>query len=137
MREKLSTHSIQTVDTRRLLEHVATVKALGPQVIRGLEHPVDVYTLVAADPQNALSSQQEPSFESPFIGRRQEHEQLREALRQAREGGGQLVAVSGHAGVGKSRLVEEFLAGVDRSECSVWRSHAGPFDSVNIETHSP
>ena len=45
-----------------------------------------------------------------FVGRRGELEQLRRAWDSAKEGHGQIVAVVGEAGVGKSRLVYEFKA---------------------------
>ena len=43
-----------------------------------------------------------------FVGRDAETEQLRKALEQARAGHGQVVAVVGEPGVGKSRLFYEF-----------------------------
>src|SRR5262249_56000124 len=43
-----------------------------------------------------------------FVGRDAEIEQIRRALALAREGRGQLVAIVGEPGVGKSRLVYEF-----------------------------
>jgi tetratricopeptide (TPR) repeat protein len=44
-----------------------------------------------------------------FVGRQQELAALHQALEQARAGHGQVVAVVGEAGVGKSRLVYEFV----------------------------
>ena len=49
-----------------------------------------------------------------LIGRGTELESLRQAYREAREGHGRLVLVEGEAGVGKSRLLDEFLAGLER-----------------------
>ena len=45
-----------------------------------------------------------------LIGRSQEQQELRSALQAARNGEGQLLLLSGEAGVGKTRLVEETLA---------------------------
>lgn len=44
-----------------------------------------------------------------FVGRDAEYARLAERLREATEGAGGAVAVTGEAGVGKTRLVEEFL----------------------------
>src|SRR5207302_597078 len=44
-----------------------------------------------------------------FVGRDAEVDQLREALEQAAGGRGQIVAVLGEPGVGKSRLIYEFM----------------------------
>jgi DNA-binding NtrC family response regulator/tetratricopeptide (TPR) repeat protein len=46
---------------------------------------------------------------TPFVGRDRELEQLADALEQARRRHGQVVAVVGEAGVGKSRLFWEFM----------------------------
>ena len=46
---------------------------------------------------------------SPFVGRQAELETLRQALTRAGAGQGQVVALLGEPGVGKSRLVYEFL----------------------------
>ena len=46
---------------------------------------------------------------SPFVGRQPELETLQQALARARAGQGQVVALLGEPGVGKSRLVYEFL----------------------------
>jgi tetratricopeptide (TPR) repeat protein/MoxR-like ATPase len=46
---------------------------------------------------------------TPFVGRRRELEQFAQALTQAQSGHGQVVAVVGEAGVGKSRLFWEFI----------------------------
>ncbi|MET8154737.1 AAA family ATPase [Sphaerisporangium sp. NPDC005289] len=52
-----------------------------------------------------------PSASRPFAGRDREVAVLREAAAAAREGGGGVILVSGPPGMGKSRLVEEALAG--------------------------
>ena len=46
---------------------------------------------------------------SPFVGRQPELEALQQALARAGAGQGQVVALLGEPGVGKSRLVYEFL----------------------------
>lgn len=45
----------------------------------------------------------------PFVGRQHEWEQLTAALAKARSGSGRVVLIMGEAGVGKTRLGEEFL----------------------------
>lgn len=48
-------------------------------------------------------------FESPFVGREREFAHLRALLREVRGGTAQAVFVTGEAGVGKTRLVDEVL----------------------------
>ncbi|MBI3799558.1 MAG: AAA family ATPase, partial [Deltaproteobacteria bacterium] len=52
------------------------------------------------------------------VGRQNELAQMRQALAQAKEGHGQIVAVAGEPGVGKSRLCYEFKL-VSQSDCLV------------------
>ncbi|MFN8495836.1 MAG: ATP-binding protein [Caldilineaceae bacterium] len=52
-----------------------------------------------------------------LVGRQEEMTKLHAALTQAQQGDGQIVAIVGSAGVGKSRLVEELKLMVDR----VWK----------------
>jgi DNA-binding CsgD family transcriptional regulator len=62
----------------------------------------------------------------PLVGRHAELERLNEAFSRARLGNGALVLIAGEAGVGKSRLAEEF---VQRARAAVlWgkASHAAP-----------
>ncbi len=56
---------------------------------------------------------------APFVGRAPELARLRAAWRQASDGRPSLVFVTGDSGIGKSRLVEEFVRGLRRGEGSV------------------
>jgi predicted ATPase len=59
---------------------------------------------------------------SPFVGRQPELEALQQALTQAGAGHGQVVALIGEPGVGKSRLVYEFLHSYHTQGCLVLES---------------
>jgi DNA-binding CsgD family transcriptional regulator len=50
---------------------------------------------------------------TPLVGREDEQAQLAQAIERAREGGGGLLLLGGEAGVGKTRLAAEALAGAD------------------------
>jgi predicted ATPase len=50
---------------------------------------------------------------SPFLGRARELSRLRDAWRASAAGRAQLVLVSGEAGIGKTRLVDELRMHVD------------------------
>jgi serine/threonine protein kinase/tetratricopeptide (TPR) repeat protein len=56
---------------------------------------------------------------TPLIGRDDELRSLRESWDRAREGAGAIALVEGEAGVGKSRLVDEFLRGIGENESHV------------------
>ncbi|MBI4589416.1 MAG: alpha/beta fold hydrolase [Candidatus Rokubacteria bacterium] len=97
-----------TAGTLRLAENYVRVKPLGPIAVKGLPAPTEVYELTGAGPVRARFQAAAARGLSRFVGRDAELEQLRRALEQAREGHGQVVAVVGEAGVGKSRLFFEF-----------------------------
>jgi class 3 adenylate cyclase/tetratricopeptide (TPR) repeat protein len=92
-----------------LAEGFVQVSTLGPVPVKGLEAPVDVYELVGASGiQRRLQATAARGL-TRFVGRETEMEALSQALERARAGHGQVVACVGEAGVGKSRLVYEFL----------------------------
>src|SRR5262245_4640835 len=99
--------ALLTVDTLRLAEGFVTVRPLGPVPVKGLEAPVEVYELLGAGPLRSRLHAAAARGLTRFVGRETEMEQLRQALGRAASGHGQLLALVGEPGVGKSRLVWE------------------------------
>ena len=100
-----------TAATLRLVEGAVRVHALGPIPVKGLAEPLDVFELVGATPVHRRLQAAVARGLTHFVGRDQELAALTQALAQAGQGQGQLVALLGEAGVGKSRLVYEFIHG--------------------------
>jgi class 3 adenylate cyclase/tetratricopeptide (TPR) repeat protein len=96
-----------TAATLRLAEGYITVKPLGPVPVKGLPSPVEVYEVFGAGPRRSRLHAAAARGLSRFVGRDGELEQLHRALGLAGAGHGQVVALVGEAGVGKSRLVWE------------------------------
>src|SRR5262249_38456044 len=96
-----------TANTLRLAEGYVAVTPLGPIPVKGLEAPLEVYELTGAGPRRSRLHVASRRGLTRFVGREAELEQLRQALGRAAEGHGQLVALVGEPGVGKSRLVWE------------------------------
>jgi len=96
-----------TADTLRLAEGYVEVRSLGPVPVKGLDAPVEVYEIVAAGPLRSRLHAAAARGLTRFVGRETELEQLRRALGRAAISHGQVVAIVGEAGVGKSRLVWE------------------------------
>ncbi len=96
-----------TADTLRLAEGYIAVKPLGPVPVKGVDGPIEVYEMLGAGPMRSRLHAAATRGLSKFIGRDRELEQLREALRRSAAGHGQVVAIVGEPGVGKSRLVWE------------------------------
>ena len=92
-----------------LVEGFVQVKALGAMPVRGLRDPVEVYEVMGAGMVRSRLQAAAARGLTRFVGRQPEMETLQQALAQAQAGHGQLVALVGEAGVGKSRLVYEVV----------------------------
>jgi class 3 adenylate cyclase/tetratricopeptide (TPR) repeat protein len=100
--------TLMPADTLRLAEDYVQVKALGPRAVKGLEYPVEVYEIVGAGTVRSRMKAAAARGLTRFVGRDSELDLLRQALARAGAGHGQIVAVIGEPGVGKSRLYWEF-----------------------------
>ena len=93
-----------------LAEGYVEVDPLGAVPVKGIVAPVEVYEVKEAGPVRPRLQASAARGLTQFVGRDAEVEQLRAALEQAGRGSGQVVAVVGEPGVGKSRLFHEFIA---------------------------
>jgi class 3 adenylate cyclase/tetratricopeptide (TPR) repeat protein len=92
--------------THRLTRELFDYELLAPIRVKGKRGPVTVYRLLG-ERESAPGRWGLPGLESPLVGRRREFRLLRRRLRRLGGGDGQVVAVIGEAGIGKSRLVTE------------------------------
>jgi tetratricopeptide (TPR) repeat protein len=97
-----------TPETLLLAEGYVEVKSLGPLPVKGLAEAVEVYELTGAGTARTRLQAAALRGLTRFVGRDAEVEHLRRVLGQASAGDGQVVAIVGEAGVGKSRLTYEF-----------------------------
>src|SRR5262249_8251929 len=98
-----------TADTLQLVEGLVQVNALGRFPVKGLTQPVEVCELVWARTVRRRLQASVAKGLTRCVGGQTELETLGHAQEQAGVGHGQLVALVGEAGVGKSRLVYEFV----------------------------
>ena len=97
-----------STETFRLAEGYVLTKPLGERPIKGLAAPVKVYEIIGATTVHSRLHTAAARGLTRFVGRDSELDQLSQALERARSGHGQVVAVVGEPGVGKSRLYWEF-----------------------------
>ncbi len=95
--------------TARLVENDFRLTDLGPKAVKGVREPLGVYVLEGANTRFRTAHRR---LDTGLVGRHQELAMLEDALALAGEGQPQIVGVVGEAGVGKSRLCEEFCASV-------------------------
>src|SRR5712692_6849582 len=109
--EQLATpgNILLTAATLRLVEGLVRVTALGPVPVKGVAEPMEVFELRGATALRGRLQAAAARGLTRFVGRQTELEALSQALVRAGAGQGQVVAAVGEAGVGKSRLVYEFL----------------------------
>jgi class 3 adenylate cyclase/tetratricopeptide (TPR) repeat protein len=97
-----------TPETLTLAEGYVEVKSLGPVPVKGLADAVEVYEVTGAGPARTRLQAAARRGLTRFVGRDTELDQLRRAQQLAGDGHGQVAAIVGEAGVGKSRLGYEF-----------------------------
>jgi class 3 adenylate cyclase len=97
-----------TPSTLELVEGFVAVKPLGPVPVKGLAETVEVYEVTGAGLARTRLQAAARRGLTRFVGRDAELEQPRRAQQLAGDGHGQVAAVVGEAGVGKSRLTYEF-----------------------------
>jgi class 3 adenylate cyclase/tetratricopeptide (TPR) repeat protein len=101
--------TLLTAATLQLAEGFVAVTPQGPVPVKGLGEPVDVYELTGTGAARSRLQAAALRGLTRFVGRTTEMVQMQRALEQAQSGRGQIVALVGEPGVGKSRLVWEFL----------------------------
>lgn len=95
-----------SANTKRLLGSQFDCMLLGPREIKGFTEPVDVWLARGMEIGTSRFSSRRRGPMTPFVGRTEELELLRNRWRTIRQGEGRVVLISGEAGLGKSRLAE-------------------------------
>jgi class 3 adenylate cyclase/predicted ATPase len=92
--------------TFRLVQGYFTYDELGMHALKGVAAPVQVYRILGERAAQSRLDVGSVTGLTPLVGRDAEMTLLLERWAQSREGMGQVVLLSGEAGIGKSRLVE-------------------------------
>jgi class 3 adenylate cyclase/tetratricopeptide (TPR) repeat protein len=113
-----------TAITRIFADDAIQVNPLGPLPIKGLAEQMEVFELVGVGPARSRWQSFATRSLTRFVGRHAEFEVLRRALDRAGTGHGQVVAVIGEPGVGKTRLCYELIQSPRARGWLVVESHA-------------
>jgi class 3 adenylate cyclase/predicted ATPase len=95
-----------SADTSRLVEGYFTVEDLGRHMLKGVATPLQVYRVLRHSGAQSRLDVAGPRGLTPLVGREQEVGLLLERWHWVKAGQGQVVLLSGEAGIGKSRLVQ-------------------------------
>jgi class 3 adenylate cyclase/tetratricopeptide (TPR) repeat protein len=97
---------IIAASTRQIIGDLFVLEALAPQVVKGFAEPVVAYQVLGERRGVSRFEATRRHHKGVFVGRSQEVGLLLDRWELAQRGEGQLVMVSGEAGIGKSRITD-------------------------------
>jgi predicted ATPase len=125
--------------TSRLVHGYFTCQALGTHTIKGLETPVHVSQVLGESAAQSRLDVAATRGLTPLVGREEEVGLLLWRWAQSQDGLGQVVLLSGEAGIGKSRLVQvvkERLADTPHTwlecRCSPYYQHTALYPIIDL-----
>jgi DNA-binding winged helix-turn-helix (wHTH) protein/predicted ATPase len=95
--------------TRRLLGNLFELQHLESRRFKGVSQPLLAWLVHRANPVENRFEALRTTALTPLVGREEEMDQLQRRWARAKAGAGQVVLISGEAGIGKSRLTAELL----------------------------
>ncbi len=129
--------------TRRLLGDLFELRALGAQSLKGIAEPVPAFAVLGERALESRFAARQGGGVAPLVGRDQELGLLLERWRQARSSEGQVVLLSGEAGIGKSRITEALVEAAAaephfllRYQCSPYHADSALYPAIQHLTHA-
>jgi class 3 adenylate cyclase/predicted ATPase len=113
--------------TRQLAGDLFLLQELGARAFKGIPEPTLAFAVLAERAIESRFTARRGSRLTPLIGRDQELALLIERWRQAKAGEGQIVLLSGEAGIGKSRITEALVDATGREPRFLLRYQCSPY----------
>jgi len=131
---------VVSASTYQLLGGFFACQSLGTQLLKGFAQPVEVYQVLYESTARSRLEAAGRTGLTPLVGREQEIGLLIERWAQVKEGVGQVVLLSGEAGIGKSRLVQvltehvaaEPQAWLTPCQCSPYYQHTALYPMIDL-----
>src|SRR5262249_12298255 len=92
--------------TSRLIQGYFEYETLGEHALRGVTQPLHIYRVLGASGVHSRLEVAQTRGLTPLVGRESEVTLLLERWEQVKAGQGQVILLTGDAGIGKSRLVQ-------------------------------
>ncbi len=100
--------ALMSANTLRQVEGFIQVKSLGGVQVKGVSQPVETHELIGATAARTRVQAGAARGLTPLVGRSTEIDIFNKVVQQVTRGHGQILAMVGEPGLGKSRLVHEF-----------------------------
>ncbi|WP_455376294.1 adenylate/guanylate cyclase domain-containing protein [Kaarinaea lacus] len=113
--------------TYRLVQSRFSVSSMGEHKLKGFTHPIHIYNVDDSEAGSRNRSSDSFYNQIPLIGREQECALMVDRLEHAKTGHGQVVLLSGEAGIGKSRLVQLLREVVNDEEDYILECWGSPY----------
>ena len=97
-----------SASTLRQVEGFVQIQPLGPTPVKGVSQAVEVYSVIGATSARTRVQAGAARGLTPLVGRSTEIEIFKKLVEHVTAGHGQILAMIGEPGMGKSRLVHEF-----------------------------
>jgi class 3 adenylate cyclase/predicted ATPase len=131
---------VVSATTFQLLGGFFACQPLGTPLLKGLAQPLAVYRVLYESMARSRLEAAGSTGWTPLVGREQEIGLLQERWAQVKEGVGQVVLLSGEAGIGKSRLVQvlkeqvaaEPQAWLTPCQCSPYHQHTALYPMIEL-----
>src|SRR5262245_6226242 len=126
--------------TSQLLGGFFAYQSLGTPLLRGFTQPIEIYQVLYESMARSRLEAVGSTALTPLVGREQEVGLLLERWAQVKDGPGQVVLLSGEAGIGKSRLVQvlkehvatEPQAWLTPCQCSPYYQHTALYPMIDL-----
>src|SRR5262245_8766819 len=137
--------------TYRLIQGYFACQDLGAQALRGVTESIHVYQVLRESGVTSRLDVAQPRGLTPLVGRESEVTLLLERWEQAKSGQGQVVLLTGDAGIGKSRLVQMLKEHVVKEPHTRWECRSAEYSQntalfplvdlfqriLGVESHEP
>jgi class 3 adenylate cyclase len=126
--------------TYRLIQGYFACQALGTHPLRGFSQLIEVYRVLQVEHTTQRRFELNVSMGlTPLVGREQEVRCLLERWEEVQNGRGQVVLLSGEAGIGKSRLIQVIKEHIMREShirlecrCSLYYQHSSLYPVIEL-----
>ena len=129
--------------TRELLGELFDLANLGEQNLKGINTPTTAFAVLEARALESRYDARSAEANSPMVGREQELALLMERWRQAKAGEGQMVLLTGEAGIGKSRITRVAIDAIAREphfrinyQCSPYHGDSAFYPAIQQLTRA-